>query len=443
MVPDGTVFITVKGAGVETVFPGIEAAIGRDIYAFLPEDVVPSSFIIHALRFTTSEIVGQAQGDIPGLSKDHILGHTIAIPPIEEQKRIADIIDELLSDVDAGVAALERVQAKLKQYRAAVLNAAVGGALTSEWRAQHPVTEPASALLTRILAERRRRWEEAQLQKFKEAGKEPTMNWKAKYKEPIEPDTTKLEQLPEGWCWATFDQITELITKGTSPRWQGFQYQDSGIPFVRSQNIRWGRLDLADLEYLPLEFNDLHKGSIIRKGDVLLNLVGASIGRCAVATEEIDGANLNQAVGVIRLIQPGALNQWVITYVTSSHGQNHIHANKAEVARANFNLDDIRPMPVQLAPFSEQEAIIEAVEDQVSVIEHLQADIQAKLKSAQALRQSILHHAFTGQLVPQDPKDEPAAELLKRIAAEREERAGQTKVTKKIKPKAPPKLAAK
>lgn len=114
-----------------------------------------------------------------------------------------------------GVAALERVREKLKLYCAAVLKAVVEGALTAECRQQHPYTEPASALLLRILVERRRNWQEEQLRKFKEKGKEPPKDWKVKYKEPVTPDTTTLPPLPEGWCWASLDQVFRVDEDGS------------------------------------------------------------------------------------------------------------------------------------------------------------------------------------------------------------------------------------
>ncbi len=114
-------------------------------------------------------------------------GLQIPVAPIAEQQRISDALDELLSDLDAGVEALQRAQAKLALYRASVLKAAVQGDLTAEWRNQHPDAEPASVLLQRILVERRQRWEQEQLRKFKAAGKTPPANWKAKYKEPVAP----------------------------------------------------------------------------------------------------------------------------------------------------------------------------------------------------------------------------------------------------------------
>jgi hypothetical protein len=94
-VPDGCVFVTVKGAGVGTIFPGVPGAIGRDIYAFKPAAEVHDSFVRRALEFTVSEIKRNAAGDIPGLSKDHLLKHAVKLPPREEQKRIIAAIDNL------------------------------------------------------------------------------------------------------------------------------------------------------------------------------------------------------------------------------------------------------------------------------------------------------------------------------------------------------------
>jgi type I restriction enzyme, S subunit len=151
------------------------------------------------------------------------------VPPLMEQERIASAVDELLSDLDAGVAALEGARDKLKLYRASLLKAAVEGALTAEWRMLHPDVEPATELLKRILNERRRRWEEDQLERFKAKSQEPPNNWIARYKEPVRPDLRSLPFLPEGWCWASCDQIGETqggLQKSPSrtPRENHFPY---------------------------------------------------------------------------------------------------------------------------------------------------------------------------------------------------------------------------
>jgi hypothetical protein len=127
----------------------------------------------------------------------------VVLPPAAEQERIGDALDELLPDLDAGVVGLERVREKLKLYRASVLKAAVEGALTTEWRKQHPNAESARELLRRILADRRRRWEEDQLCKFKEKGQETPRNWKRKYREPAAPNIAYLPALPERWYFTT------------------------------------------------------------------------------------------------------------------------------------------------------------------------------------------------------------------------------------------------
>ena len=370
---------------------------------------------------------GKQTTNLASINKGVLSRFPVPLAPLNEQGRIVAKIEELFSGLDAGVAALKRAKANLKRYRAAVLKAAVEGKLTEEWRVKHPNTEPASKLLARILTERRKKWEADQLAKFAAAEKGPPKNWKAKYIEPMSADTTGRPQIPDGWCWASVEQVTSLVTKGSSPGWQGFEYCAEGVPFVRSQNVRWGALELDDLVYLPKTFNDLHQNSIVRAGDVLLNLVGASIGRAAVATEAIDGANSNQAVGIIRLI-PGSFSSRLFVHVLLSPVlQSYIAKTKADVARANFNLDDIRPTPIPLPPSDEQEIIETEVAERLSQIEAAKDAIDHDLLRAARLRQSILKQAFEGKLVPQDPNDEPASVLLERLRSSRSAHEGNGK----------------
>ena len=345
----------------------------------------------------------------------------IPLPPLPEQHRIVAKIEERFTKLDAGIDALHKVQAQLKRYRQSVLKAAFEGKLTEAWRAEHQdEIKPASVLLERVLKERRRKWAAEQLEQMKAKGKEPKdEKWKAKYKEPAAPDTNGLIELPTGWKWVKLEQVTYLVTKGSSPRWQGFHYVDDGIAFLRSQNVGWGMLDLSNIAYLPETFNEKEKKSILREGDVLLNIVGASIGRVAIASDELEGANMNQAVSLIRLVKDGLDNRLLMNYLISPDAQSTIHGKKVDVARANLSLTDVSEFATPLPPLLEQQAIVSEVERCLSVADEVEKTVTTELKRAEQLRQSILKQAFSGGLVPQDPNDEPASVLLERIREEK------------------------
>lgn len=361
----------------------------------------------------------------------------VPVPPTSEQQRILDETDELLSDLDAGVAALERVQAKLKHYRAAVLKAAVEGALTAEWRDQHPTTEPASALLTRILAERRRRWEETQLSKFKANGQEPPKNWKTKYKEPVKPETAHLAILPDGWCWASIEQISVLVTDGDHNPPKRVK---EGVPHLTAKNVKNLKLNNEGCSFLSQHnasrvFRRYHPNA----GDLIVTCVG-TVGRTAIVPDGFEFSP-DRNLAAIRFSSAGPSVNYVQYYLESPRTQVTLMSASGSTAQPHLYLGDLRCLSVALPSAAEQEAIIEAVEDQLSVIEHLDYDIELRVKSAHVLRQSILRHAFTGQLVPQDPTDEPASELLKRIGAQREELfrlAQAAKLAKRTGPKMKP-----
>lgn len=350
----------------------------------------------------------------------------LPIAPPAEQERIVDTLDELFSDLDAAVAALERVRAKLKLYRASVLKAAVEGELTKDWRAQHPDAEPAAQLLQRILAERRPRWEEDQLAKFKAKGTAPPKGWTAKYQEPGVPDTSQQSALPQQWTRATMAQLGEVGTGATPNRgMRALYYEGGSFPWVTSACVN------APLVREPSEFVTAAAMrecnlTLYPAGTLLLAMYGEgkTRGKCAELAIE---STTNQALAAVQRL--GALGPYVKLFL-HKHYQDLRRVASGGV-QPNLSLERVREIEVPLPPLAEQEAIVELVEDQLSVIDHLEADLDAKLKSAQALRQAILRRAFAGKLVPQDPKDEPAAELLKRIAAERASSAQARPATKR------------
>lgn len=410
---------------VAQVTEEFEGSVGSTGFHVLRPVLMSSPWMFHAVQTSrfVADMSALVQGALyPAVRPKDIEAWLCPVPPKAEQERIADTLDELLSDLDAGVAALERVQKKLTHYRAAVLKAAVDGDLTADWRAQHPDAEPASELLPRILTERRRRWEEDQLRKFQEVGKEPPKGWKAKYQEPTAPDITSLPLLPEGWCWTTTRALCCFVTSG-SRGWAAY-YSNIGPLFLRIGNLdhESTRLDLTKLQHVSPPVGTEGLRTRVQPQDILISIT-ADVGMVGLVQDDIGEAYINQHIALARMVT--AINRaYVAWYLSSpSGGQLQFKNLQRGATKVGLGLDDIQAVLVPLPPLAEQEAIVEAVEAQLSVVDHLEADIAAKLKSAQGLRQSILRHAFTGQLVPQDPNDEPAAELLKRIATEREERA--------------------
>ncbi len=359
------------------------------------------------------------------------------LPPIREQARIADTLDELLSDLDAGVAALERARDKLKLYRAAVLKAAVEGALTAEWRRQHPQTEPASELLKRILAERRRRWETDQLRKFKEKNREPPNNWKAKYKDPVPPDTTDLPPLPEGWCWVTLDQVVADTLIGLD---RGMEYQRSqppGAPYVKMNNVTMDGRVLAEGTVFVTVSEDEKKHFELRDSDLLFNTRNSKelVGKVGLVNGLPTGAIFNNNLMRLRL-DGSALPTFVCMLMCFGTFRERMERiKKATTSVAAVYAKDLFPLAVALPPLMEQCQIVEVAEGQLSIIDHLESDLDGKLNNAQTLRQAILRDAFSGKLVPQDPNEEPASELLKRIAEEREQRSREAFAKRRSGPK--------
>lgn len=365
-----------------------------------------------------SESSGSAQGVI---SQKDLSKIKFAVAPLAEQTRIVEKLEELLSDLDAGVSELKAAQKKLGQYRQSLLKAAVEGALTAQWRAQHTPTETGTQLLERILKERRARWEAKQLAKFEEQGKAAPKDWQKKYPEPVRPDISDLPKLPPNWVWASGEQLCEFITKGTTPPKDLDTDGEKTVPFLRVTNLTdRGELDLSDKVFVSAK---THRGFLARSAvypdDVLMNIVGPPLGQVAVVPKTFPEWNINQAIAIFRAVD-GVLPAFICCHLLSPVAQKWLKArSKTTAGQTNLTLEVCRELPFPLPPVDEQQALVLHLTAAIDGTARQNQTIEHALKQSAAQRKNILKAAFSGQLVPQDPGDEPAAVLLERIRAER------------------------
>jgi type I restriction enzyme S subunit len=340
----------------------------------------------------------------------------IPVAPSSEQRRIVAKIEELFSDLDAGVAALERVKAKLKRYRAAVLKAAVEGKLTEAWRQKNRPKETGRQLLDRILQERRCKWEKEQIAAYEKAGRKPPAGWKDKYKEPTGPDESGLPELPDGWCWASVAQVAEV--QGGIQKQPKRRPAQNDYPYLRVANVYRNRLDLSEVHKIEL-FGDELERLRLRAGDLLIvegNGSITEIGRSALWQDGIENCVHQNHIIRVRFLagHPGYLN----AFWNSPTGNARVMESAASTSGLyTLSVAKVSSLPVPIAPVCEQEQIIAEVDRCLSIIEEAASQITANLKRSARLRQSILKRAFEGKLVPQDSNDEPASVLLERIKA--------------------------
>lgn len=353
------------------------------------------------------------------LSSRSIQEIELPLPPAAEQTRIVEKLEELLSDLDAGVAELKAAQKKLAQYRQSLLKAAVEGALTADWRKSQAAApaESGAALLARILTERRSRWETRHLAKFQAQGKAPPKDWQAKYLAPVAPDTAGLPALPQGWVWATVEQLGDVqLGRQRSPdKLTGL----NPAPYIRAANITEQGIDFSDV--LEMDFSDRERETFqLKSGDVLLTEASGSpqhVGR-PVIWPNVEGLYCFQNT-VIRFSPLGITSEFafqlflawqklgVFRRLSGGVGINHLSAGKFSA------------LAVPLPPLTEQTELVSALSRAFESLALQEQTIEHSLKQSAAQRKNILQAAFSGQLVPQDPADEPASALLARIRAER------------------------
>lgn len=198
---------------------------------------------------------------------------------------------------------------------------------------------------------------------------------------------TDIGLIPKSWQLKSVKELASKITKGSSPNWQGFEYCEEGIIFVRSQNVGFGEFDFESTVRLPEGFNEKEKRSILKAEDVLINLVGASIGRVAVAPVEVDGGNINQAVALVRLHTDKCLPNFLECYLLTDSGQTQIRLQQKEIARANISLQDVQNFLIPIPP---------SIEEQLEIVTSLKG-VSEKIRLSE-IKKAIFEDFFKTML---------------------------------------------
>ena len=382
------------------VWRGGEAVLNQHIFRVdFDEGMLDKRYFQHAINQKLNEFIGVAHGGV-GLrhvTKGKFEQTHVAVSPFNEQKRIADKLDAVLARVDACRDCLDRVPAILKRFRQAVLAAAVSGRLTADWRAAQPGEAAPEVGAADVVA----------------------VSAAPSYVAAVAPDSAALHP-GYGPQWGELP-LVDLCEKGRVITYGvvklGNEVAD-GVPCLRTSNIRWLRIDAEGMKRIDGSISVSYSRTILQGGEVLVNVRG-TLGGVAVAEPEMAGWNVSREVAVVpadnKLVAPSFLAYWI----GSDISQRWLGRVEKGVAYVGINIEDLRNLPVGIPSLEEQQAIVRSVESLFAYADRLEARYATARAHVERLTPALLAKAFRGELVPQDPNDEPASVLLERIRAAR------------------------
>lgn len=393
-------------------------------HIFKVESFIDGEFHLYILQWALGALYRSAHGSgMVHVTKSKFDRTPIPLPPRKEQHRIVSAIESYFTRLDDAVATLERVQRSLKRYRASVLKAAVEGRLVPTEaelaRAEGRSFEPASVLLVRVLAERRRRWEEAELAKMTAKGKAPKDDkWKAKYVAPVAPDTTELPELPEGWCWASLDSLLrEPLRNGHSAR----RAEDGDVRTLTLSAVTEREFSVRNTKVTAAE-RETVQDLWLEAGDIFVERSNTPelVGTTALYSGPSEFAIFPDLLIRVRLVGE-LLPAYVEAVLRSDRVRRFFQQSAQGIAGSmpKISQDTVGRVAVPMPTQAEQARIVAEVDRLLSIAERAETVAAASQHRNQRLRQSVLKWAFEGRIVDQDPTDEPASVLLERIRAER------------------------
>jgi len=358
----------------------ITATIHYSSYSFDENetDIEFLKFFLKSIEFKNA-LKEQVPGGIKTeIKPKHLLPLVVEIPTdIKDQKEVVEILKNRNSKVDAISYELTHQLDLVKKLRQQLLQDAVQGKLVE----QNKKDESASELLKKIKAAKQKLIAEEKLKKEKELP-------------PIKPEEIPFE-IPENWIWCRLGEICDTITKGSSPNWQGVQYvnEDKGILFITSKNVDSFKIDLSKATYVEEKFNEIEPRSILKKGDLLTNIVGASIGRTALFDLDVI-ANINQAVCILRIEHNLINKDYLLNLMNSDLALKMMFESQFAPGRANLSMANIASFTIPIPPLTEQIRIVQKVDELMQYCNNLEESIKHSESQNEKLLQQVLREAL-------------------------------------------------
>lgn len=401
---------------------GMKGAIGSTLVGLRPLDSIPTKFLESTIKLQNNFIKETSTGTgLQHINKDFFKICKIPLPPLPEQHRIISKVNALMQKVESNNIKLEKIPKLLKRFRQSVLAAAANGKLTEEWRAKNKIIEPVN--LIEINKERERLQKENATRKGQKS---------FKYKPPVEIElgertkgVDELFELPEKWLWVALDSCVWSVSDGPhfSPNYVD---KENGIAFISSRNVSYDKIDFSDAKYVSeADHKEFIKRGKPENDDVLLTK-GGTTGIAHKVNTEIE-FSIWVHVALLKLIKKYVDADYLRDVLTSDFLYRQSQAQTHGVGNQDLGLTRMIFMTIPLPPLEEQKEIAKRVKQLFAFSEKLEARYIKAKTMIDKLPQSILAKAFRGELVAQDPNDEPASVLLERIKKEKEKLAAEKK----------------
>ena len=231
-------------------------------------------------------------------------------------------------------------------------------------------------------------------------------------------------ELPEGWEWTRLQSITSILTDGTH---KTPQYSDAGYIFLSSKNVTSGKIDWDNIMYIPEALHrELYNRLAPRVGDILLAKNGTTGIAAIVDREEV--FDIYVSLALIRIVDNIINPLYILRAIEGSYIQDYFNSSLKGIGVPNLHLEHIRKALIPIPPCIEQDRIILRADMLLPLVEQIASDETELHHLVSKAKSKILDLAIRGQLVPQNPNDEPASVLLERIRAEKEELIKQGKI---------------